>query len=114
MQTVPDSSDSQNDTVVTEDCPVCGKKGVEVPSCPRCGAELRIFTVISRASAVFAVAAMEALGKRGASAALGHAERSWSLMKNRQAAQAACMAHCALHDYPAALRWYHRYRQWKR
>jgi hypothetical protein len=90
------------------DCKTCGKKSVTEAECPRCGTELTLLRDILKYSEMFVDASVCALAEKDFIGALGYAQRSWDLVHNIKAAQAALLSCCAIKNYTDATGWFGR------
>jgi len=89
-------------------CPACNKANQTEDVCQRCACELlRLHEIVAAAGSRLSMAAA-ALTARDWSAALAHAERSWSLCRSRESARTAFLAAAAAGDTARALCWRER------
>ena len=65
-------------------CPACGKKSEDVRECPRCGCELSILEMITRAAAQELFIGRESFLAGDMQSAIYHAGKSWYLKKARK------------------------------
>ncbi len=92
-------------------CPACGKRNdLETggTQCPRCGSDLADLARISIAAGWHLAIAARCLRHQDSTAALAHAEQSWSLRHSAFSARLAFLAAAALGDAERALLWRHR------
>ncbi|MEI7673607.1 MAG: hypothetical protein WCK00_15985 [Deltaproteobacteria bacterium] len=89
-------------------CPACGKKSEDVRECPRCGCELSILEMITRAAARELVTGRESFLAGDMQSALQHAGKSWYLKKNPGAARLAFLSALSAGDPAQIDRWYAR------
>jgi len=68
-------------------CPACGKKSEDVRECPRCGCELSILEMITRAAARELFIGRESFLAGDLQSAIYHAGKSWYLKKSPEAAR---------------------------
>jgi hypothetical protein len=89
-------------------CPACGKKNEDARECLRCGCELYILEMITRAAAREFFMGRENFLADDMRAAMHHAGKSWYLKKNPEAARLAFLSALAANDLVQVDRWYVR------
>ena len=89
-------------------CPACGKKSEDVRECPRCGCELSILEMITRAAARELLTGRESFLAGDMQSAVYHAGKSWYLKKNPGAARLAFLSALPTGDPAQIDRWYAR------
>jgi predicted amidophosphoribosyltransferase len=90
-------------------CPACGKKSEDVRECPRCGCELSILEMTTRAAARELFIGRESFLAGDMQSAMHHAGKSWYLKKSPEAARLAFLsALSAASDLAQVDRWYTR------
>ncbi len=89
-------------------CPACGKKSEDARDCPRCGCELSILEMITRAAAQELVTGRKNFLAGDMQSALYHAGKSWYLKKSPEAARLASLSALAANDLTLVGRWYAR------
>ncbi len=93
---------------MTISCPACGKKSEDERECPRCGCELSILEMISRAAARELFEGREYFLAGDMPSAIHHAGKSWYLKKSPEAARLAFLAALSARDSQQVERWYAR------
>ncbi|MDO9229586.1 MAG: hypothetical protein Q7U03_08475 [Syntrophales bacterium] len=89
-------------------CPACGKKSEDVRECPRCGCELSILEMITRAAARELFIGRESFLAGDMQSAIYHAGKSWYLKKTPEAARLAFLSALSASDLVQVDRWYAR------
>jgi len=89
-------------------CPACGKKSEDARDCPRCGCELYILEMITRAAARELFLGRESFLSGDMQTAMHHAGKSWYLKKSPEAARLAFLSALAVNDLAQIARWYAR------
>jgi hypothetical protein len=89
-------------------CPACGKKSEDVRECPRCGCELSILEMITRAAARELFIGRESFLAGDMQSASYHAGKSWHLKKSPEAARVAFLSALSTGDSAQVDRWYAR------
>ena len=89
-------------------CPACGKKNEDARECLRCGCELLILELITRAAAREIFMGRESFLSEDMRAAMHHAGKSWYLKKSPEAARLAFLSALAVNDLAQIARWYAR------
>ena len=89
-------------------CPACRKENIEFEQCQRCGCDLSPLIEILSQSQKELKRGIEDLSKKRGESALCHADRSWALKRNVQAARLGFLASLMTEDYTMAMIWYKR------
>lgn len=89
-------------------CPACSKKSEDMRECPRCGCELSILEMITRAAARELFMGRESFLADDMQSAIYHAGKSWHLKKSPTAARLAFLSALSASDWTEADRWYAR------
>lgn len=87
-------------------CPACSKISFGAAVCPRCECELSLLKDVVQAAQSWAGEARKHLYRKDYTAALQHAGHSWSIKKNRPAAQIAFFASLGAGLFEEASFWY--------
>jgi len=93
---------------MTIDCPACGKTGLIVEACPRCGCDLSALWVIDTAAVWHLLQAAQGLRHRAWRRALHQATLSWRLCHSPNAARLAFLAAGAAGQSSLAAWWHDR------
>ncbi len=89
-------------------CPACRKVNSLSDLCERCGCDLSVLKKIQQAALTEFHAGVRELKKGAGEGALNHAEISWRLKKNNNAAKLGFSACILLKEFNEAQTWYNR------